>query len=389
MCAPLQRSLGSVAFRDGVGSGTGSVIPTEAGGEVAPGLDQTPLSPGQLLAIALILLMAVVDGYDLLAMSLVAPVVSHDWGMDKGTLGVVLAAGLTGMATGSLLISPVADVLGRKPIVLTGLVLTAVGTILSAGTHSATELGACRGLTGLGIGIMVPLIATMAAEFANARRRGFVVSLSTLGQPIGGIVGGLTAAIFLSHGRWTQVFLVGGIGTAALVPIVSLYLPETTAFLVSRRPPNALTRLNHILARFGRPPADRLPERSSSGRASYRALFAPDLAAVTLRLTVINVLVVMAAYYLISWLPQLVADAGFSPSTAGLVSVVVSLVGIPGGLLLGVLSAGAGPARLAAGAMVGLGLALASLGFAPPVLPVILGCAAACGFFLSGCTGVF
>ena len=38
--------------------------------------------------------------------------------------------------------------------------------------------------------------------------------------------------------------------------------------------------------------------------------------------------------------------------------------------------------------MVAFGLALAALGFAPAVLPLILVCAMACGFF-SGCRGVF
>ncbi len=352
-------------------------------------LDLAPLSRAQMFAVGLIVAMSVVDGYDLLAMSLVAPVVSHDWGIGKAALGVVLAASLMGMAAGSLLISPLADVLGRKPVLLSGLVLTSIGTILSAFTHNVAQLGASRGLTGLGIGIMVPLLATMAAEFSNAKRRGLLITLSTLGQPLGGIIGGLTAAAILRHHSWTLVFLYGGIGTALLVPIIALTLPESPSYLISRRPTRALERLNAVLTWFAQSPVLELPPRPSDEPSSYRALFKGDLRAVTLRLTFINVLVVMAAYYLISWLPQLIADAGFAPSTAGLVSVVVSVVGIPGGIFLGVLTAGSGPQRLAGGAMIGLGLALAALGYVPPKLPLILVCSAACGFFLSGCTGVF
>ena len=39
--------------------------------------------------------------------------------------------------------------------------------------------------------------------------------------------------------------------------------------------------------------------------------------------------------------------------------------------------------------MVAFGLALAALGFAPAVLPLVLVCAMARGFFFSGCTGAF
>lgn len=360
-----------------------------AGSEVRRRIDEAPLSSGQILVVALLVLMAVADGYDLLAIALVAPVVSHDWGIAKAALGIVLAAGLIGMAAGSLVISPLADTRGRKPIVVAGLILTSAGTILSAFTHTPLQLGACRLITGIGIGTMGPLITTMAAEFANARRRGFVVSLSTLGQPLGGLICGITAATVLRHHSWTWIFLLGGVGTAAMIPLVIMALPESPSFLISRRPAGALDRLNHVLVRFGQPPTPKLPLQPVIARTSYRALFTSGLAAVTLRLTLINVLVIMAAYYVISWLPQLVADAGFAPSTAGLVSVVVSVVGIPGGVLMGALSAGAGPNRLAAIAMIGFGIAIAALGFAPPVLSIILLCSGACGFFLSGSLGVF
>ena len=341
------------------------------------------------MAIALTGVMALVDGYDLLSMSLVAPVVSHDWGLSKMTLGLVLAGGLAGTAIGSLLLAPLADTLGRKPMVLAGLVLTCIGTLLSGLSRNAAELEVCRLATGVGIGVMVPLITALAAEFSNARRRGLSVSFSTVGQPTGGILGGLAAAVILKSHHWAPVFIWSGLATIVLIPVVALALPESPAFLTSRRPANALPRLNRILVRFGQAPLTRLPPQPDVRRVSYRALFAPGEAATTVRFTVINVLIVTAAFYLITWLPQLMADAGFAPSTASLVLVMVSLVGIPGSLILGALAAGAGSVRLAAGAMVAFGVALAALGFAPPVLALVLLCAGACGFFFSGCTGVF
>ena len=39
--------------------------------------------------------------------------------------------------------------------------------------------------------------------------------------------------------------------------------------------------------------------------------------------------------------------------------------------------------------MIAFAASLAALGFAPAVLPLVLLCAGACGFFFSGCTGVF
>ena len=67
-------------------------------------------------------------------------------------------------------------------------------------------------------------------------------------------------------------------------------------------------------------------------------LFAPDMAATTMRITLVNLLATMAAYYVLSWLPQMVADAGFPATTASLVSVAASLVGVAAGLSLGALA---------------------------------------------------
>ena len=378
----------STAYAVGVDEFPGGLVSAPAD-PVRDLLDRAPMSAGQVLAVALTVLMALVDGYDLLSMSLVAPVVGHDWALSKATLGALLASGLAGAAAGSLLVTPFADLLGRKPMLMAGLALTCAATLLSAACRSAPELTACRLATGVGIGVMVPLITALAAEYSNARHRGLAVAFSTVGQPAGGIIGGLVASIVLRHQGWTPVFLWSGLATVALIPVVWLCLPESTAFLTSRRPPRALQRVNRVLEGFGHAPLPALPPRSPNRRVAYGALFAPGAAANTVRFTVVNVLLSMAAFFLITWLPQLMTDAGFAPATASLVLVVVSVVGIPGALVLGALAAGSATARLAAGAMVAYGAALAALGFAPAVLPLVLACAGACGFFFSGCAAVF
>lgn len=352
-------------------------------------LEESPMSRGQVIAVALLVLLAGVDGYDVQSMSFVAPVVSRAWSIDRATLGLVLASSLLGMAAGSLGLSPLADVFGRRPMVLSGIILMTLGSLLSALSHAVLELAASRAVTGLGIGVLVPLTNAMVSEFTNVRRRGFAVAATTVGFSLGGAAGGLIAAYILTAHSWLWVFAFGAAAGAVLLASTAVGLPESPFFLIDRRPAAALPKLNRVLLRIGRLPIVELPPPIDHQRASYRGLFIPGMVGVTIRFAFVYMLVVTAAFYLLSWLPQLVADAGFAPSTASLVSAASTFVGVAAALIFGALAARIGPRRLASGTMIGFGAALAILGFVPPALAPLMIAACACGFFLSATTAVF
>jgi len=351
--------------------------------------DETRMTQGQIIAVLLAVLIAGLDGYDVQSMSFVAPVIGKAWHVDKAVLGLALGSSLFGMAGGSLLLSPFADLFGRRPMVLAGLMLVTLGALLSGLSQTVGELAASRAVTGLGIGVIITLTTALAAEFATPRRRALAVAATTVTLALGGVVGGLTAAAILRSHSWTWVFGCGAVAGAVLLIAAWAGLPETPSFLIDRQPKEALRRLNRALSQLGLAPAASLPVKSQAKRASYRALFAPGTVGSTIRFAVVYMLITTAAYYMISWLPQLVADAGFKPSTGGLVSAASSLVGIASGLIFGALAARIGPMRLASVAMVGFGLALACLGYAPATLPMLILAASACGFFLSASTAVF
>ena len=76
-----------------------------------------PMSPRQWIGVAVTLALSAMDGFDVLSVTLAAPVLMRDWTLDPAALGVVLSAGLVGMAAGSLLLAPLADLIGRRPMV--------------------------------------------------------------------------------------------------------------------------------------------------------------------------------------------------------------------------------------------------------------------------------
>ena len=203
------------------------------------------------------------------------------------------------------------------------------------------------------------------------------------------MIGSLVAAALLKHASWPAVFVSGGVAGALLLPAVIFGLSESPAFLLSRRGPDALNRLNAVITKLGRSPLSAMPEGAAPKRASYAALFVPGLAGVTLSFAAVMVLVSITAFYLLNWLPQLVAESGFPPSTGSLGSAASSLVAVPSGLLFGLAANRFGAARLASCAMIGLGFGVAAFGFTPPVLGFLVLSACLVGVCSGGMAGLF
>lgn len=352
--------------------------------------DNAPMSRTQIRAVAVAALLCALDGFDVLSAAFAAPAISKDWGIDKAAIGLMLSSGLIGMAIGALAVAPFADRIGRRPMVIWTLTLTAIGMLASAAAPNLAWLMALRLATGIGLGAMIAIIIPLGAEYANARRRPLAVAITTVAYPLGGTVGGLASAVLLSHFSWHWVFITGGIASLAILPAVLWALPEPLAFLLTRPDPQTLTRVNAYLAKCGQPPLAELPPPKPRTQSAYASLFMPDQRAATLTMTVINLLCVTLVYFFISWTPQLVATAGFSAAQGTIVSALSNLTGAVGGILIGFLAARIGVRQAATLAMIGFGISVAAFGATPAVLSWLIIAAAVAGFFqIATMSGVY
>lgn len=354
-------------------------------------LDALPMSRTQSLAVGITCALSALDGYDVLSVTFAAPGISREWNIGKDALGLALSAGLAGMALGSLTLAPLADRFGRRKLVIACLAIMTLGMILTAFTSSVEQLAACRIFTGVGIGAMVPVITPLSAEYANARRRTLAIAIMALGYPIGGTVGGLFAAVLLAWFSWPAVFLLGAGFALLLFPAVLRWLPEPPSFLLERQDANSLPRLNAYFARCGVPGLERLPERGERPAAGgYREIFAAEQLGTTLRITAVNLLYIMTVYYMLSWMPQMVADAGSSPSAATAVAALAALVGVASQLAVGLAGGRSGGRMLVPGVMIGAGATTALFGLTPPSLVMLALAAALAGAFLyAGISGLY
>lgn len=336
--------------------------------------------------IVLLLLLSALDGYDILAMAFAAPAITAEWGIGKAELGIVLSAGLAGMAIGGLVIAPFADVIGRKTIFLPSLVLMTLGMLLSAQAESLGAMSLWRVVTGMGIGSCGALLNSFAAEFAPPDRRPLVISIMVVGFPAGGMLGGVASSFLLQIFGWPAIFVAGAVAALILLPMVVLWLPESPAFLRARPTSRNRAALKATLEKLGLPDVPSTATGPGVPRRGYAFIFAPAMIRTTLWIMLINALQVLTIFYVLSWLPQMVAEAGFAASQASLVSALLNFAGILGGLSFGWLGQRYKVQFLTAGSLFAFGTATIAFGFAQPSLPILMLAAAVCGVFLFGST---
>ncbi|HLZ99415.1 MAG TPA: MFS transporter [Steroidobacteraceae bacterium] len=310
-------------------------------------LDKRNMSVIQIAAVAVTICLNALDGFDVLAISFASPGIAREWGIDRAALGFVLSMELIGMGVGSVLLGGVADKVGRRRTLLGCLVVMTLGMIMATRAKGVYDLSIYRVFTGIGIGGMLAAINAVAAEFSNNRRRSLNVSLMAIGYPIGAVVGGSIAALLLKRGDWRVVFEFGAAATAVFIPVVWWLVPESVAWLCQRQPADSLRNVNRSLVRMGILPVDSLPAVSEQLRKrSVADVFSPNLVRVTVLATLAYFMHITTFYFMLKWVPKIVVDMGFTPSSAAGVLVWANVGGASGGAVLGLLSMRYGLKRL-------------------------------------------
>jgi benzoate transport len=297
------------------------------------------MSRMQVIAVTMMVVLNALDGFDVLSISFASPGIAREWGIDRAALGVVLAMELIGMAIGSVLLGRLSDRIGRRQTMLICLVIMAVGMFMVTTVSTITELSVWRVITGLGIGGMLASINAVAAEFSSSRRKHLSVSLTTIGYPIGAVIGGTIAAQLLKTYDWRSVFYLGTAMTVVCVPLVYLFVPESVYWLAHKRPAGALEKINSTLKRMGHRAIEALPDfEEDQHKRSLAGIFSPALIATTIMVTLAYFFHITTFYFVIKWVPKIVVDMGYEASSAVGVLVWANVGGALGGALLGFLT---------------------------------------------------
>jgi MHS family shikimate/dehydroshikimate transporter-like MFS transporter len=159
------------------------------------------------------------------------------------------AAGFLARPVGALIFGHFGDRIGRKPMLITTMLIMGAGTFLigllptyyQVGIAAPVLLVVLRLLQGIGLGGEWAAAVLMVFENAPAKRRGLMSSMVQMGNPIGhimvsglfSIVALLPEPVFLAWG-WRVPFLVS-IVVVGVGLFIRLKLDETPSYLEVRR----------------------------------------------------------------------------------------------------------------------------------------------------------
>lgn len=330
--------------------------------DIAQVTDQAPLGSLQVRVVALCGAVALLDGYDTLVIGFAAPSIADHLGISRADLGPVFGVGLLGAAIGGLLLGPLSDRVGRKPMLITSALIFALFSALTTLVATLPQLLALRFLAGIGFGGAAPCFVALASEYAPARYRAATVTLLWASLPLGGILGGAVSALAIPSFGWRALFYFGGLAPLLVAVAAAIWLPESPRFLV--RTPHGRARLNKILGQSGHgglsPDTLFATSRDDQARGSVRALFSEGRAGMTVLLWLAFFFAAILPVLVPLWSPTLLQSVGYSVAQSSLMVTLFNVGAIVGMICLGILIDRFGAAR----ALIGI-LSLSALTVAP------------------------
>jgi AAHS family 4-hydroxybenzoate transporter-like MFS transporter len=334
--------------------------------DVAEIIGKQPFGPFHVRIIVLCLLIQFLDGFDTQALAYAAPALRDAWGLGPRDLGPVFSWGAVGSGIGSICMGLMADMFGRKKIMIASVALFGVLSLCTVLVTSIEQLLILRPLTGFGLGAALPLTFVMANEFAPPRFRARMIAAMACGFAVGAASGGLLQAEMVPYFGWQGIFFIGGVVPLVLAIALAFFLPESVRYLAARggrseEIARILTRIDPKLS-FAPGTEFVLPAEPKKKGPKPIQLFAGGLAATTVLLWLTYLMTLASMNTLNNWLPVVLNTAGLEQSQALRVTTLFQFGGIAGVLLLGVLADRFGYPKVLIAAFLGVALFVAATG---------------------------
>lgn len=316
--------------------------------------------------IALCFLAATVEGIDLQSGGVAGPGIAREFAFNPSQMGFILSASYFGLICGASLGGRLADLNGRKPVLIASIVTFGLFALSSTIAVDFPTLLAARLLTGLGLGGALANLVALTAEAAGPGFRNKAVAMMYCGLPAGSIIVSGTAA-GIETSQWRMLFYVAGFVPLFAAPLLALMLRESQLFLDKKAA---------RMAAIGQRSEPIRPESAA------KALFGEGRALTTILLWLAIYFPPVALNLLLNWLPSLLNAKGLDHTQAGLVQVALNMGSAIGILTYGIIMDGRARRSGAVVAFAGIIVAMLMLGQSDGFMTAALG-AMVCGIFLS------
>jgi MFS family permease len=155
----------------------------------------------------------------------VQPLVQEEFHLSKTQIGYLTSAFLGFYMIAAPFVGPLADRYSRKLIITLGAVFWSGLTLLTAFTHTYTQLLIRHTLVGIGEATFVTIAPTFVADLFAEKMRGRILGVFYLAIPVGSAAGYLLGGNLAPHYGWRFPFYIAA-APGFLLAITVLFLKE-------------------------------------------------------------------------------------------------------------------------------------------------------------------
>jgi SP family galactose:H+ symporter-like MFS transporter len=172
-------------------------------------------------------------GYDTGVISGAELFLKNDFTLSTFALEVIVSGVLAGAAVGAMLGGRLADLFGRRRLLIVTAIIFGVGAIVCAAATSPVILIVGRIVVGFGIGLSSGTVPVYISEVSPADARGWQVSLFQLAITVGILAAYMVDYAFAAIQGWRWMFGLAVV-PAVIFGLGMLFLPESPRWLASR-----------------------------------------------------------------------------------------------------------------------------------------------------------
>ncbi|WP_078917045.1 MFS transporter [Streptomyces sp. NRRL S-813] len=312
---------------------------------VAARLDRLPVTRIHLMAVLVVGLGMFFDLYEVFLAGTVSTALKDDFHVSDDQLKPLLASAFVGAFLGAVVMSRIADRLGRRRAFYLTLAIYSLFSVLAAFSPNVEMLIVCRFLAGLGIGGELPLCDAYLSDLLPARARGRLIgwayTVGFCGVPLAGFLAlGIVPHSYAGVAGWRWMFLIGGLG-AAVCWILRRQLPESPRWLEAvgrHEEADRIVRAFEAAAHSNagtQPVPEQRPLDTATAKAPLRTLVTSPWRTRTAMLVVFQILQVFGYYGFGTLAPLVLASKGYD-IVHSLTFSALSFVGYPIGSLLSI-----------------------------------------------------
>jgi SHS family lactate transporter-like MFS transporter len=205
------------------------------------------LTPKQVNAVIACFLGWTLDAFDFFILIFVFPEVAKEFGTSVTTVTLAVWLTLAMRPIGAFLFGMMADRVGRRPALMLDILCYSILGFACAFAPSLTVLFVLRALFGIAMGGEWGVGASLTMETIPPSARGVISGLLQAGYPCGYLLASITYALLFNHIGWRGMFMVGAI-PALLVIFIRMGVEESPAW--KERQPDAEQIWRTVVRRF-------------------------------------------------------------------------------------------------------------------------------------------